>query len=310
MVHLTGVQQVTSKKPKSKQSLVRDLAIVRRHRESGSYWLVSARVLLAVSTGAALAQPAVAARRPAPVSELVVDVRTGRTLFASNADRIRPPASLAKLMTLLLAFDALNNGRLRLADRLVMTADGERQAPSRLGLTREQTISVSAALRAVAVISANDIAVALADRLSGNEPRFVEMMNRRAAEIGMAHTRFGNATGLAPRAGVTTARDVATLSRFLIQRFPGRYGLFSTRAIEWHGQVRPNHNQLLGKVKGLDGLKTGYTVQAGFNLAASSRRDRKRIVVVVMGAETAAARDLLVANLLESGFTSHVVRSH
>ena len=238
------------------------------------------------------------------MSEIVLDAGSGRTLFATNADRVRSPASLAKLMTLLLTFDALDNGRLGVSDRLVMTAEGARQAPSRLGLARGRTIGVSDALRATAVISANDIAVALADRLGGKEDRFVAMMNRRADQVGMAHTAFGNATGLAPSAGTTTARDLATLSRYIIRRYPRRYDLFSTRTIHWKGRVRRNHNQLLGKIEGLDGLKTGYTVQAGFNLAASAKRERRRIIVVVMGARSAAARDLLVSNLIEAGFSS------
>lgn len=248
--------------------------------------------------------PAWAAREPAPVSEIVVDANAGRVLHAEEADRPRSPASLAKLMTLVLAFDALRAGVLRPGDELVMTAAGERQQPSRLGLARGHTIRVDDALRAIAVISANDIAVALADRLAGNESNFVALMNRRAGEIGMAHTRFGNASGLAPSAGLTTARDLALLSRFIITRYPSEYRLFSTRAIRWDGRTRPNHDRLLGKVPGLDGLKTGYTVQAGFNLAASARRGGARVIVVVLGARSAAARDLLVSNLLEAGFSS------
>jgi D-alanyl-D-alanine carboxypeptidase len=129
-------------------------------------------------------------------------------------------------------------------------------------------------------------------------------MNRRAREIGMTATRFANPTGLAPSGGVTTARDMATLARYIIRRYPDRYRLFSTRSIRWEGRSRPNHNQLLGKVRGVDGVKTGYTVPAGYNLAASSVRKGRRVIVVVLGARTAAARDLLVANLLESGFSS------
>lgn len=259
---------------------------------------------VAIGLVALPASPASAGSRAAPISELVIDAGTGRTLFAANADRLRPPASLAKLMTLLLVFDALEQGALRPSEQIMMTAEGERQRPSRLGLARRQTIDLPHALQAVAVISANDVAVALADQLAGSEARFVTAMNRRAAEIGMLHTRFGNATGLAPGAGLTTARDLATLSRYIIRRYPGRYRLFSTRAIHWQGRVRPNHNQLLGKVPGLDGLKTGYTVPAGFNLAASGKRWGRRMIVVVMGARTAATRDLLVANLFESGFTA------
>lgn len=243
-----------------------------------------------------------------PVSELVIDAGTGRTLYATAPDRVRPPASLAKMMTLLLAFEAIETGRLRLDDRLVMTARGARQPPSRLGLAAGRGMSVRAALKTVAVVSANDVAVALAERLAGSEPAFVRAMTRRAARLGMTHTRFANATGLAPSGGTTTARDMALLARRLIRGFPDRYRLFSARTIRWDGQVRPNHNRLLGRVAGVDGVKTGYTVPAGFNLAASSLRRGRRVIVVVLGARTAAARDLLVANLLESGFSSLQIR--
>lgn len=254
-----------------------------------------------------LPSPALAAPRPR-VSELAIDAGSGRTLYAAAADRVRPPASLAKMMTLLLAFEAVSAGRLRLDDRLVMTRRGARQPPSRLGLRAGRSMSVGAALRTIAVVSANDVAVALAERVAGSEPAFVRAMNRRAAQLGMTHTRFGNATGLSPGSGTTTARDMARLTRQLIRAFPERYRIFSARSIRWQGQVRGNHNHLLGRVPGVDGVKTGYTVPAGFNLAASSLRRGRRVIVVVLGARTAAARDLLVANLLESGFSSLVVK--
>ena len=273
---------------------------------SSATWRRTIGPLLVVATALpspALPSPAFAAP-PVRVSELVIDARTGHTLYAAAPDRVRPPASLTKMMTLLLAFEAIAAGRLRLDDRLVMTVRGARQPPSRLGLAVGHGMSVPAALKTIAVISANDVAVALAERISGSEPAFVRAMNRRAARLGMTHTRFGNATGLSPSGGTTTARDMALLARQLIRRFPERYRIFSASTIRWHGQVRPNHNRLLGKVPGVDGVKTGYTVPAGFNLAASSLRRGNRVVVVVLGARTAAARDLLVANLLESGFSS------
>lgn len=240
-----------------------------------------------------------------PVSELVLDARTGRSLYAADADRARPAASLTKMMTLLLAFDALRAGRLRLDERLVMTAEGVRQAPSRLGLARGASISVRDALRAIAVISANDVAVALADRLAGSEAAFTREMDRRARSIGMVDTHFANATGLPTGRGWSTARDLAALSRYLLDDYPDRYKLFGTRSISWGGRVRPNHNQLLGRVPGVDGIKTGYTAAAGYNLAASSVRGGARVIVVVLGERSARARDTRVANLLELGFTPH-----
>lgn len=253
----------------------------------------------------ALATPAYAwVARTAPISELVVDARGGRVLYSVAAERARPPASLAKMMTLLLTFEAIDAGKLSLDSQLVMTRRGARQPPSRLGLAPGATMSLRVAMRAVAVISANDVAVALAERVSGTEALFVRAMNRRAAKLGMVGTRFDNATGLAPSASVTTARDMATLARYIIEHHPARYRMFSTGSIRWDGHRRKNHNQLLGKVHGVDGVKTGYTVAAGFNLVALSLRGGRRIIVVVLGARTAEARDLLVANLLESGFSS------
>lgn len=239
-----------------------------------------------------------------PVSEIVIDAGSAKVLYSANASRTRPPASLVKMMTLLLAFEAIDTGKLRLDGTLRMTRRGERQPPSRLGLAAGRTMSVREAMQTVAVISANDVAVALAERIAGSEASFVQAMNRRARKLGMTDTRFGNATGLSPSAGLTTASDMAKLARHLVRRHPKRYKLFSARSIRWGGRVRPNHNRLLGKVPGLDGVKTGYTVPAGFNLAASSLRGGRRVIVVVLGARTAAARDLLVANLLEVAFSS------
>lgn len=257
--------------------------------------VASALLLLILAT--------VPAARAAPVSQIVMDAATGQVLEAENADRVRPPASLAKMMTLLLVFDALDAGTLKPGTPIRMTAAGERQQPSRLGLRRGRTIRLDAAMRAIAVISANDIAVAVGDRLAGDERAFVRLMNKRAKAIGMTATTFGNATGLAPAGGRSTARDMAILARHLIRANPGRYRLFATRSIRWEGRSRPSHNKLLGKVAGLDGLKTGYTVEAGFNLAASARRAGRRVIVVVMGAPSAGARDLLVSNLIELGFS-------
>jgi D-alanyl-D-alanine carboxypeptidase len=253
--------------------------------------------------------PATPATAVAPVSEIVMDAGTGRALYAAQADRQRPPASLTKMMTLLLAFEAIDAGKLRLDGTVTMSRRAARQPPSRLGLAAGRTISVRAAMRTIAVISANDVAVALAEKLEGSEAAFVRAMNRRAKRLGMTGTRFTNANGLAPAGGVTTARDMALLARYIVRKHPQRYRMFSARSIRWDGRTRPNHNRLLGKVRGVDGVKTGYTVPAGFNLAASSLRGGRRVIVVVLGARTADARDLLVSNLLESGFSSPRVRA-
>ncbi len=256
---------------------------------------------------ATVSVPAAAAPR-GPVSEIVLDATTGQVLDEDNADRARAPASLAKMMTLLIAFEAMDNGTLKPGTMIRMTPAGERQQPSRLGLRRGRSLRLDAALRAVAVISANDVAVALGDHLAGSERAFVTQMNARARGIGMTSTTFGNATGLAPSAGRTTARDMAVLARHLIRAEAKHYRLFGTRAITWEGRRRENHNKLLGKVAGMDGLKTGYTVEAGFNLAASAKRGARRVIVVVMGAPSGSERDLLVANLMEVGFSEPRLR--
>ncbi len=271
------------------------MALMRNARQAIS--LACLGLLLGITS------PADAMKRDTPVSELVIDAGSGRTLFTTEADRVRPPASLAKMMTLLIAFEAIDAGHLHMNASVAMTALGARQPPSRLGLAAGDRINVGVAIRAIAVISANDLAVALAERLAGSEAAFVTQMNRRASQLGMTRTRFGNATGLAPGGGTSTAHDMSLLARWLAKR-SDRYRIFSLRAIRWRGQVRSNHNRLLGRVPGVDGIKTGYTVPAGFNLAASARRNGRRVIVVVLGAKTAAARDLLVANLLEAGFTS------
>ncbi|GGB30098.1 hypothetical protein GCM10011380_19430 [Sphingomonas metalli] len=259
--------------------------------------------VLRLIAAAALALPA-AAQAAAPVSEIVIDAGSGRVLDTAAADRVRPPASLTKLMTLLLAFEALDRGTLRAGEQLRMSRHAAAQAPSKLGLAPGRRMGLQEAMRSVAVISANDVAVMLAERIAGSEPRFVAQMNRRARQLGMAHTRFANATGLAPAGGMTTARDMATLARYIVRSHPARYRLFATRSIRWRGQTRPNHNRLLGTVRGVDGMKTGYTVPAGYNLVASAVRRGRRMVVVVLGARTAPARDVRVANLIELGFSA------
>ena len=238
----------------------------------------------------------------AQVSEVVVDASTGGLLYAEQADAARHPASLTKMMTLYLAFDALADGRLRMTDRVPISHNAARQPPSRLGIPAGGSLPVRTALQVIAVHSANDVAVALAERLAGDEGRFATLMNAKARQLGMAHTHFANATGLTNPGNVTTARDMATLSVALLRRHPRDYALFATRSVQWNGRLLTNHNHLLGRVAGVDGIKTGYTVDAGYNLAASAKRRGRRVVAVVLGERSVAARDVRVANLVELGF--------
>jgi D-alanyl-D-alanine carboxypeptidase/D-alanyl-D-alanine carboxypeptidase (penicillin-binding protein 5/6) len=250
------------------------------------------------STGTA-ARPPVNAPHYAAI---LMDARNREVLYAQAADETRHPASITKVMTLFLAFDALSDGKLRLNDRIVMSRHAAAQKPSRLGLGVGQSLSVDQAIRVIAVKSANDIAVALAERIAGSEAGFVTLMQRKARELGMRNTVYANASGLADPTNVTSARDIALLSVALLRDHPEGYSYFSLRDASFGNQTFANHNHLLGKVIGLDGIKTGYTVDAGFTLAASAMRNNRRLIAVVLGEPSIAVRNRDATNLLEAGF--------
>ena len=239
---------------------------------------------------------------PRTISSLVIDADDGETLYASDADIVRAPASLTKMMTLFLVFDAIEAGSLHLDDQIAMSRHAASQQPSKLGLRAGGTLSLRTAIQAVVVDSANDVAVALAERLRGNERAFAQAMTAKAHALGMDRTRFANATGLTSRGNRTTAHDIATLSLAMLREHPRGYDYFAIRSFHWANRTIANHNHLLGHVAGVDGIKTGYTVDAGYNLAASAKRHGKRLIAVVMGERSAASRDLRVARLLETGF--------
>jgi D-alanyl-D-alanine carboxypeptidase len=247
--------------------------------------------------------PAQAAYARSRVSEIVVDASTGTVLFSQAPDAARRPASLTKLMTLYLAFEALADGRLRPTDPLPISRRAARQPATHLGIAAGERIKVGKALDAIAAISSNDLAVAVAERIAGSEQKFARMMTAKARQLGMQNTRFANASGLTSAGNVTTASDMAKLSRSIVMRFPRQYARFSRRTIRWRSHRIGNHNHLLGRVAGVDGIKTGYTSDAGYNLAASAMRRGWRIVVVVLGETSVSARDARVANLIELGFT-------
>lgn len=257
---------------------------------------------LALACGLSAAGPAAPAPARAKPAEIVMDAATGRVLHAQDADRSRRPASIAKVMTLFLVFDALDAGRLRAGQRLTVSRYAAAREPSRLGLRAGGSIGVQAAMRAVAVKSANDAAVVLAEAVAGNEAAFARRMTAKARALGMADTVFGNATGLPDKRTRTTARDIARLARAVLREHPGRYPLFGRRAIVWREGTHANHNRLLGRVTGVDGIKTGYTAAAGFTLAASAKRGGRRLIAVLLGASSGQARDQRVGSLLERGF--------
>ena len=262
----------------------------------GLYSAACALALLGGSAGAKslYAEPKYAA--------FMVNADTGEILYARQADAPRYPASITKVMTLYLAFDALTKGRLSQDDLITISAHAASQAPSKLGLRVGATISVRDAIGVVATKSANDIAVALAEHIGGSEASYCAMMTAKARSLGMRNSMFVNATGLPDKRQLTTARDIATLSRAVIKDFPQFYGVFSKVAYDYEGQAIGNHNHLLSTLPGVDGIKTGFTNAAGFTLAASAAHDGVRLVAVVLGGPNRMARDGNVTDLIDTGF--------
>ena len=230
---------------------------------------------------------------------IVVDGNSGRTLFSRAEHELRHPASVTKVMTLYLLFEQLERGKLRLDTPLMISQHAAAQAPSKLGLAPGETISVENAIKAVVTKSANDIACAIAENLAGDEHSFAQMMTRKAHALGMRDTHYENASGLPDPEQVTTAYDLAVLGRAIQDRFPRYYRYFSTHSFAYNGALHRNHNHLLGRVEGMDGIKTGYTRASGFNLLTSVRRGGHHIVAVVLGGRTGYARDRIMAGLIE-----------
>jgi len=239
----------------------------------------------------------------APVAaEILMEAGSGKVLQARNADTPTYPASLTKMMTLMLTFEALDRGTLRPDQRLVVSRHAASMPPSRLWLAPGSTITVEQAILALVTRSANDAAVVLAEALGGSEAAFAGKMTARARALGMRRTVFRNASGLPDRLQRTTARDMAILSRALIRRHAGHYAYFQRRSFDWQGTTVHGHNRLMARYPGMDGIKTGYIAASGFNLAASAVRDGRRLIAVVMGGHSAATRDDRVADLLDIGF--------
>ena len=239
-----------------------------------------------------------------PYAAIVVDANSGRILHDTSADSLRHPASLTKIMTLYLLFEQIEAGKLRLDSRLEVSEHAAEQAPSKLGLRPGQTLSVEDAIRALVTKSANDAAVVVAEAIGGNEDTFARMMTRKARVLGMSRTVYANASGLPDEDQLTTARDQATLGRAIQDRFPRYYRYFATPAFVYHGRAMRNHNKLLGRVEGVDGIKTGYTRASGFNLVTSVRRGPRHIVAVVIGGASGGARDARMRSLIEQQIAS------
>lgn len=251
---------------------------------------LAAAFITATSVGTAKADPKYAG--------IVIDAKTGKVLYGEDPDGLRYPASLTKMMTLYLTFEALNAGRISLDSRVPVSVNAAKEPPSKLGVRAGGAITVEQAILALVTRSANDMATALGEYLGGSEDRFARMMTAKARALGMTRTTYRNANGLPNTAQMTTARDQARLGIALRQHYPQYYGYFSTRTFNFGKQVIGNHNRLVGSVKGVDGIKTGYTRAAGSNLATSAQNDGRSIVAVVLGGRSSAARDATMRKLV------------
>lgn len=267
-------------------------------------------LLLATSFLVAVAEPAEARRRGharkavsgynPPYAAMVVDVKSGRTLHAVNEDALRHPASITKVMTLYLLFEQMEKGRYDLDSPLTISSTAAAQSPSKLGLRPGSTITVEEAIKAIVTKSANDVACAIGENIAGSEPRFAEMMTRKAKALGMSRTHYANASGLPDPDQITTAHDLTILARAIQDRFPRYYKYFQTRSFAFRGRVIGNHNHLLGNVEGVDGIKTGYTRDSGFNLMTAAKLGDRQIVAIVLGGKSGASRDRIMADLVRS----------
>jgi D-alanyl-D-alanine carboxypeptidase len=246
-------------------------------------------------------RPAVAA--PAKDSAVVVDGASGHVIYSRNPDEPRFPASLTKMMTLYVLFEALDKGSVKLDSQFVTSSYASGVYPTKLGLKPGETIAVDLAIKAVAVLSANDAATVIAEGLSGSESRFAERMTAKARALGMTRTTFQNASGLPNPRQVTTAADMAMLGRRLAYDYPQYYHYFATPSFTYKGRVYNTHDHLLNSYAGTDGIKTGYTRASGFNLVSSVVRDNRHIVGVVMGGISVPSRDREMMRILSEGFT-------
>jgi D-alanyl-D-alanine carboxypeptidase len=250
------------------------------------------------------------AARAAPYAAMVIDARTGEVLHSRNADARLHPASLTKMMTLYIAFEAIRLGEITLDTPVRISRNAANEPPSRLGLQAGSTIRLRYLIRAAAVRSANDAATAIAEAISGSEAAFARRMNRTAEALGMTRTTFRNANGLTERGHLSTARDMTTMGRRIFFDYPQYYNLFSRRSADAGiATVRNTNRRFLDAYRGADGIKTGYTRAAGFNLVASAERGQERIIATVFGGRSTASRNARIIELLDMGFARAPTRA-
>ena len=256
---------------------------------------------LAAALAVALYATAPAAQAASKSAVLVIDANTGRVLHASAADELRHPASLAKMMTIYMAFELIERGQLSYQTKLKVSANAAETAPTKLDLAEGEEIALIDAIKALITKSANDMAVAIAEHIAGSEERFAKLMTQKARQLGMPATIFRNASGLPDVEQVTTARDMVTLALRLQDDFPKHYPLFATRTFTYNDETLQNHNTLLSSYEGTDGIKTGYTRASGFNLVSSVRRGGKHVVGAIFGGASAASRNAAMRTFLNMG---------
>jgi D-alanyl-D-alanine carboxypeptidase len=241
---------------------------------------------------------------PSKDAALIIDGTTGKVLYARNQLQERHPASLTKMMTLYLLFDAMKRGQVNLNSIIPVSAHAASQKPTNLHLRKGDQITVDLAIKAIVVRSANDVAAAIAEFLGGTEGHFAELMTAKARALGMRNTFYHNASGLPDNLQITTAQDLGILARHLAYDFPQYYHYFSTPSFSFRGVEYPTHDNLIGRYRGTDGIKTGYTGASGFNLVSSVVRDNAHIIGVVMGGRTAVKRDREMMRLLDLAFNA------
>jgi D-alanyl-D-alanine carboxypeptidase len=233
---------------------------------------------------------------------VLVDAGTGAVLRSEGANALWYPASLTKMMTAFMVFEAAKTGQIHFSDKITVSANAAAQSPTKFGLKAGQKITVEQAVTAMIVVSGNDAAVALAEAIGGSEENFARMMTHTAHRIGMTRSEFKNASGL-PNAGqVTTARDMAELATHILENYPEHYHFFGNRSVTIAGRTQPSVNGILSSYQGADGMKTGFTCGSGYNLVASAKRDGRRLIGVVLGAGSRGERAALMTQLLNTGF--------
>ena len=242
-----------------------------------------------------------AAAASASVSSIMIDAENGDVMYEMNADERRYPASLTKLMTLYITFNALENNHIKLTDKLKVSRTAAGRSPSKLGVRAGETITVKDAIMAVIVKSANDCATVLAEHFAPTEADFAVLMTNTAHKLGMNHTTFKNASGLPNKQQKTTARDMAVLAMAVYHHFPQYYKWFSAKSFQYKGRTIGGHNYILKTFVGADGMKTGYTAASGYNIITSAKRSGKRVIAVTMGHNSVGERDKKVSKMMDRG---------